>query len=255
MCNTWERNFINSEYNSISMRKKGMDALIWLSCLGEPKTIGSLVKEWGYSSPTSFYRGDPAKELKKKNLLKVIKKKDEKTGRKEKFYYSIFDGYFEAIKDNIGESEKSILKDKNVYKKVLSSEKMRETFFDLEKIKILFDKKPKVGQSFGFKTPLWIVGLLNTFHYFSNNFKTNKKLYDLLFRGFAWKIGLGVGILAGIKTSTYFYEIMDEIGLDEFEKNINEIITKDVEKTAYYREFSKRIDKIEPFLKNLFESM
>lgn len=214
-----------------------MSALIWASCLDRPRTVGSLISEWGYSSPTSFYRGNFIKELLKEKLIEKKQERIEKTGKREILYYSIFEGYDKIAKERIKGKAKLILNDMDVWKKVLNDDYIRSTFFELEAIKELFNKNPRLGQIYGFTIPVIIaVGLVSTTsNLLKHGLATTKEEYK---RSLPYIFEIYGGMVGDINVEGYLKAVIPKLDLRIMKK------FSFVNNTEYVKRTTEKFDKL-----------
>ncbi len=133
--------------------------LIWISCLDQPRTIKEIQDAWKITPDNYLYRGNVASKLIEKNLIKITKVES-----KNIYYKAIPDGLLDLFKERYPVEYPSMLKEWPLYSKFLFSEEVAKKFFSLDKIMILCRNDTRIGKELGYKIPLHVLGIINSFY-------------------------------------------------------------------------------------------
>jgi len=219
--------------------KRGSKAwIIFVSCLDKPRSLQQVMKAWGYNAQAgALYRPDILKEMMDIGMIKIA------GVRKHVFYYSLFDWLDREI-IRVIEKEKDLgknpfhdltfpifepLKERSKRKKLISfldSEKVRQTFFKLERVKTLFRNSHEIARRYGANLIFYpLVGLM----YYKLFDKKTRKQYEKLL------IAIGyIQPLVSILNTLGYLKSIDEKELEDIEviPEIKEILVNMAKRTG-----------------------
>ncbi len=151
--------------------RENNEIFIWLGCLEKPRSIKEINEMFSIRSDV-LYKNNLANKLIKENLLRV-----EKVESKHIYYYSLFDGWFEKLDEDM---KKQFKKDKKKWLEFLNNPNTRKVLFSETALKSVFDfeqDKEKI-KKIGFSIVLPLISMALTLKYGYTFLKENSEKID-----------------------------------------------------------------------------
>jgi hypothetical protein len=181
--------------------------ILWVSCLDKERTIKEVAETWKYKSPIGFYRDFLPQKMVEMKLWKIAK-----VFKREAYYQSIFDGYFDWLKQLEPDDEKVnlLIKEKEIFLKFF--EENKDLLFSLDLVKIFFKNDVESAKEQGHLLPMISLSAIISLCYFVKKGIVSDKNYSnlpVLFSLF--------NIFPNIDFGNYVSELLKRLSLDKLE--------------------------------------
>jgi membrane protein CcdC involved in cytochrome C biogenesis len=181
--------------------------ILWVSCLDKERSIREIAETWKYKSPIGFYRDFLPQKMVEMKLWKIVK-----IEMREAHYQSIFDGYFDWLKQLEPDDEKVnlLIKDKEIFLKFF--EENKTLLFSLDLVKIFFKNDVESAKELGHLLPMISLSTIISLCYFVKKGIASEKNYNDLPGIFSM-----LNILQIIDFRGYVRELLKRLSLDKLE--------------------------------------
>ncbi|MEM5832497.1 MAG: hypothetical protein QXT38_04300 [Candidatus Aenigmatarchaeota archaeon] len=212
--------------------------IIWLSCFDKARTIEEVGKIWEYSSGKVLHLGNIPSKMLEYKLIRV-----EKIERKQIYFRSSFEIYFDILKNiveevntnSVREFYQMFLKEPELYLKIIDSEEYRQIFLNVFSIKKLYNDNRDLAGNYNSALGVPLLGLI--FLVFLKMFLKIRqptefgKMKIITCENFkmAWKF-----IFPIINIEDYMNDIKERLDKKTFDK-----LSENIEKTGFYNEYFK----------------
>ncbi|MEM5815847.1 MAG: hypothetical protein QXL14_02250 [Candidatus Aenigmatarchaeota archaeon] len=209
--------------------------IIWLSCFDKARTIEEVGKIWKYSASRVLHLGNIPSKMLEYKLIRV-----EKIERKQIYFRSSFEIYFDLLKNiveevntnSVREFYQMFLKEPDLYLKIIDSEEYRQIFLNVFSIKKLYNDNRDLAGNYNSALGVPLLGLiflvfLKIFTKIMNDKFERVKSFTCENLRASTKI-----VSPSVNIDDYMSDIKEKLSEEIFEK-----LTENIERTEFYNQY------------------
>jgi hypothetical protein len=223
-------------YNFIK-KYKVRSIVVWISCFDKARNVDEIASIWNYADGNILNIDRVPQQMVELGLLRI-----ERIKKRYIYYRSSFERFFEVLecwneKENMimKEMYRNFVKSKDIFQGIMEREEYRKIFLDLDLLRKTIPNKDFIGILGNF-VGIVVNGiyLLVLMKYAEEHKQKRSEVIDSFAK---------IPLFPGWDNEKYYESVKSKL-----DDKTYEILSKDIEKTLFYKYFSERIKFLRRFL-------